>query len=72
LAERAFPADEVAVLASSRSQGIEIEYGDTDKMLKIQNISDDAGYLRAYGRIRTAEVLRDLGYGDDELKALGA
>jgi aspartate-semialdehyde dehydrogenase len=38
LAERAFPADEVAVLASSRSQGIEIEYGDTDKMLKIQNI----------------------------------
>lgn len=28
-------------------------------MLKIQNISDDAGYLRAYGRIRTAEVLRD-------------
>jgi aspartate-semialdehyde dehydrogenase len=38
LAERAFPADEVAVLASSRSQGIEIEYGDTDKMLKVQNI----------------------------------
>ncbi len=28
-------------------------------MLKIQNISDEAGYLRAYGRIRTAEVLRD-------------
>ncbi len=40
LAERAFPADEVAVLASSRSQGIEIEYGDTDKMLKIQNIEN--------------------------------
>jgi len=40
LAERVFPADEVAVLASSRSQGIEIEYGDTDKMLKIQNIEN--------------------------------
>ncbi|WP_397574530.1 aspartate-semialdehyde dehydrogenase [Sphingorhabdus sp.] len=40
LAERAFPADEVAVLASSRSQGIEIEYGDTEKMLKVQNIEN--------------------------------
>jgi aspartate-semialdehyde dehydrogenase len=40
LAERAFPADKVAVLASSRSQGIEIEYGDTDKMLKVQNIEN--------------------------------
>ncbi|MEY4619705.1 MAG: hypothetical protein RIS65_877 [Pseudomonadota bacterium] len=40
LAERAFPADEVAVLASSRSQGIEIEYGDTDKKLKVQNIEN--------------------------------
>ena len=40
LAEREFPADEVAVLASSRSQGIEIEYGDTGKMLKIQNIEN--------------------------------
>ncbi|TSB04439.1 aspartate-semialdehyde dehydrogenase [Sphingorhabdus contaminans] len=38
LAEREFPADEIAVLASSRSQGIEIEYGDTGKMLKVQNI----------------------------------
>jgi aspartate-semialdehyde dehydrogenase len=40
LAEREFPADEIAVLASSRSQGIEIEYGDTDKMLKVQNIEN--------------------------------
>lgn len=40
LAERAFPADEIAVLASSRSQGIEIEYGDTGKMLKVQNIEN--------------------------------
>ena len=38
LAEREFPADEVAVLASSRSQGDEIEYGDTGRMLKVQNI----------------------------------
>lgn len=46
LAEREFPADEVAVLASSRSQGIEIEYGDTGKMLKVQNIEhfDWAGW----------------------------
>jgi aspartate-semialdehyde dehydrogenase len=40
LAEREFPADEVAVLASSRSQGIEIEYGDTGKMLRVQNIEN--------------------------------
>jgi aspartate-semialdehyde dehydrogenase len=40
LAEREFPVDEIAVLASSRSQGIEIEYGDTDKMLKVQNIEN--------------------------------
>ena len=46
LAERAFPADEVAVLASSRSQGDQIEYGDTGKMLKVQNIEhfDPAGW----------------------------
>jgi aspartate-semialdehyde dehydrogenase len=40
LAEREFPADEVAVLASSRSQGVEIEYGDTGKMLRVQNIEN--------------------------------
>jgi aspartate-semialdehyde dehydrogenase len=40
LAEREFPVVEIAVLASSRSQGIEIEYGDTDKMLKVQNIEN--------------------------------
>ena len=38
LAEREFPADEIAVLASSRSQGDEIEYGETGRMLKVQNI----------------------------------
>ncbi|WP_374943998.1 aspartate-semialdehyde dehydrogenase [Sphingomonas sp.] len=38
LAEREFPADEIVALASSRSQGDEIEYGDTGRMLKVQNI----------------------------------
>ena len=38
LAEREFPADEIAVLASSRSVGDQIEYGDTGRMLKVQNI----------------------------------
>ena len=46
LAEREFPADEIAVLASSRSQGNEIEYGDSGRMLKVQNIEhfDPAGW----------------------------
>ncbi len=46
LAEREFPADEIAVLASSRSQGDEIEYGDSGRMLKIRNIEhfDPAGW----------------------------
>jgi len=35
---REFPADEIAVLASSRSQGEQIEYGDTGRMLKVRNI----------------------------------
>ncbi|WP_373492055.1 aspartate-semialdehyde dehydrogenase [Parasphingorhabdus sp.] len=38
LAEREFPYDEIAAVASSRSQGSEIEIGDTSKMLKVQNI----------------------------------
>ena len=46
LAEREFPADEIAVLASSRSQGDEIEHGETGRMLKVQNIEhfDPAGW----------------------------
>ncbi len=46
LAERQFPADEVVALASSRSQGDEIEFGETGKMLKVQNIDnfDPAGW----------------------------
>ena len=38
LAEREFPMDEVAAVASPRSTGTEIELGDTGKMLKCQNI----------------------------------
>ncbi|WP_375397882.1 aspartate-semialdehyde dehydrogenase [uncultured Sphingomonas sp.] len=38
LAEREFPAEEIAVVASSRSQGDQVDYGDTGRMLKVQNI----------------------------------
>jgi aspartate-semialdehyde dehydrogenase len=46
LAEREFPLDDIAVLASSRSQGDQIEYGETGRQLKIQNIEnfDPAGW----------------------------
>jgi aspartate-semialdehyde dehydrogenase len=38
LAEREFPCDELAAVASSRTTGTEIEMGDTGKMLKVRNI----------------------------------
>jgi aspartate-semialdehyde dehydrogenase len=38
LAEREFPIDEIAVVASSRSTGLQVEFGDTGKMLTIKNI----------------------------------
>ena len=38
LAEREFPADEVVALASSRSQGDMIPFGDTDRELKVQTL----------------------------------
>jgi aspartate-semialdehyde dehydrogenase len=38
LAEREFPIAELAALASARSQGDEIEFGETGKMLKVQNV----------------------------------
>ncbi|GAO38658.1 aspartate-semialdehyde dehydrogenase [Sphingomonas changbaiensis NBRC 104936] len=38
LAEREFPIDDIAALASSRSQGDEVEFGESGRMLKIQNI----------------------------------
>jgi aspartate-semialdehyde dehydrogenase len=46
LAEREFPFDEVAAVASSRSQGEVIDFGDSGKTLKVQNIEnfDPAGW----------------------------
>jgi aspartate-semialdehyde dehydrogenase len=46
LAEREFPADEVAAVASARSTGDEIDFGDGGKLLKVKNIEhfDFAGY----------------------------
>ena len=38
LAERQFPADEIAALASSRSVGNEVELGETGKTLKCKNL----------------------------------
>ncbi|MDE0933272.1 MAG: aspartate-semialdehyde dehydrogenase [Novosphingopyxis baekryungensis] len=38
LAEREFPIDEIAAVASSRSVGSEVEFGETGKMLKVKNI----------------------------------
>jgi aspartate-semialdehyde dehydrogenase len=38
LAERAFPMDEVAAVASSRSTGTEIEIGDSGKIVKCKNL----------------------------------
>ncbi len=38
LAEREFPIEEIAAVASGRSQGLEVEFGETGKMLKVQNI----------------------------------
>jgi aspartate-semialdehyde dehydrogenase len=40
LAEREFPIDELAVVASSRSQGLDVEIGDTGRTLKCQNIEN--------------------------------
>ncbi len=40
LAEREFPCDEVAAVASSRSQGSEVEFGDSGRMLKCRNIEN--------------------------------
>jgi aspartate-semialdehyde dehydrogenase len=38
LAERQFPLDEVAAVASARSTGDEIEFGETDEMLRVKNL----------------------------------
>ncbi len=46
LAEREFPLDELAVVASARSTGDEIDFGDTGRTLKVKNIEhfDFAGW----------------------------
>ena len=46
LAERQFPLDEIAALASSRSTGDEIDFGDSGKTLKVKNLEhfDFAGW----------------------------
>src|SRR3546814_3924019 len=41
LAEREFPIDEIAAVASPRSQGTEIDFGDTGKTLKCKNRSEE-------------------------------
>src|SRR5881628_2053536 len=46
LAERQFPLDEVAAIASARSTGDMIEFGQTDEMLRVRNLEhfDFAGW----------------------------
>ena len=46
LSERAFPIDEVAAVASSRSTGREVDFGDSGTTLKVRNIEhfDFAGW----------------------------
>src|SRR3954454_20123390 len=46
LAERQFPLDEVAAVASARSTGDVIDFGDTDETLKVRNLEhfDFAGW----------------------------
>jgi len=38
LAEREFPLDEIAAVASPRSTGTEIDFGETGRRLKVKNI----------------------------------
>ncbi len=40
LAEREFPIEELAVVASSRSQGLDVEIGETGRTIKCQNIDN--------------------------------
>ena len=56
LAERQFPIDEVAAVASSRSHGTEVELGDSGTMLKVQNIDnfDPVGWDMALFAIGSA------------------
>ena len=49
LAEREFPADEIAAVASPRSTGRVIDFGDSGRELKVRNIEhfDFAGWVLA-------------------------
>ena len=60
LAEREFPIDQIAVLASQRSQGEKVDFGDTDKQLKVQNIEhfDWAGWDIALFAIGSEATLK--------------
>ena len=40
LAEREFPCDEIAAVASPRSQGTEIDFGESGRKLKVHNIEN--------------------------------
>jgi aspartate-semialdehyde dehydrogenase len=60
LAEREFPIDEIAAVASSRSQGDVIDFGETDKKLKVHNIEnfDWAGWDIALFAIGSEATLK--------------
>ncbi len=60
LDERKFPIDEIAVLASSRSQGVEIDFGESGKLLKVQNIEhfDWAGWDMAIFAIGSEATIK--------------
>ena len=55
LAERQFPFDEVAAVASSRSTGDMIDFGDSGEKLKVKNLdisTSQAGTLPVRRRVR--------------------
>ena len=79
LAEREFPVDEVAAVASPRSTGDIIDFGDSGKELKVRNIEhfDFAGWdiaLFAAGsdvsRVHAPERRRGRLHGDRQQLAL--
>ena len=59
LAERSFPADEVVALASRRSQGIEVSYG--DRTLKVKALEhydfSQHRYLSDVGRLDGVQAM---------------
>src|SRR4029453_16969757 len=69
LAERQFPADEVAAVASPRSTGDIIDFGDSGKELKVQNIEHfdfegwDIALFAAGSEVSRAHAPRAAGSG---------